>query len=273
MLIGGAAGPKLFAHVAEYADGWIPIGGAGIRDALPALHAACEARGRDPQTLRIVPFGTVPNPGKIEYYASLGIDEIVLRVPSAGADRVLPLLDRYAELVGAMTAPALVGLDAAGTPEAWAAAGFTVVDGVVTIGHVAVRVGVGEKGLAAWTLTGVPDTTDVDGLPTRVTDDAPPEPVEHPNGASLIDHLVVWSPDDARTIEAFTDLGLEVERVREDARPGFRQTFLRAGEVIVELVARRSASRRRARRGSSASRAPSPISTRALISSATASAR
>ena len=136
-----------------------------------------------------------------------------------------------------MTAPALVGLDAAGTSEAWGAAGFTVVDGVVTIGHVAVRVGVGEKGLAAWALTGIPDTTNIDGLPTRVTDDAPPEPVEHPNGASLIDHLVVWSPDDARTIEAFTDLGLEVKRVREDARPGFRQTFLRAGEVIVELVA------------------------------------
>jgi probable F420-dependent oxidoreductase len=100
VLIGGAAGPKLFAAVAEYADGWIPIGGAGIREALPALHAACDANGRDPQTLRIVPFGTVPNPGKIEYYASLGIEEIVLRVPSAGADRVLPLLDRYAELVG-----------------------------------------------------------------------------------------------------------------------------------------------------------------------------
>jgi probable F420-dependent oxidoreductase len=99
VLIGGAAGPKLFAAVAEYADGWIPIGGAGIREALPALQAACEARGRDPQSLRIVPFGTVPNAGKIEYYASLGIDEIVLRVPSAGAERVLPLLDRYAELV------------------------------------------------------------------------------------------------------------------------------------------------------------------------------
>ncbi|MDX3137224.1 TIGR03619 family F420-dependent LLM class oxidoreductase, partial [Streptomyces europaeiscabiei] len=26
-LIGGAAGPKLFAHIAEYADGWLPIGG------------------------------------------------------------------------------------------------------------------------------------------------------------------------------------------------------------------------------------------------------
>ena len=37
VLIGGAAGPKLFAHIAEYADGWIPIGGAGVREALPEL--------------------------------------------------------------------------------------------------------------------------------------------------------------------------------------------------------------------------------------------
>jgi len=101
VLIGGAPGPTLFAHVAEYADGWIPIGGAGIRAALPELARACEARDRDPSTLRIVPFGTVPDPGKIEYYASIGIEEIVLRLPSGNADRVLPLLDEYAQLTGA----------------------------------------------------------------------------------------------------------------------------------------------------------------------------
>jgi probable F420-dependent oxidoreductase len=100
VLIGGAAGPKLFAHVAEYADGWIPIGGAGVRDALPALHRAFEARGRDPAAIRVVPFGTLPSPGKVEYYASLGIDEIVLRLPGGDADRVLPRLDEYAELIG-----------------------------------------------------------------------------------------------------------------------------------------------------------------------------
>jgi probable F420-dependent oxidoreductase len=100
VLIGGAPGPKLFEHVAEYADGWIPIGGRGVRAALPELHAACEARGRDPQSLRIVPFGTIPDPGKLEYYASIGIDEIVLRLPGGGADRVLPVLDKYAALVG-----------------------------------------------------------------------------------------------------------------------------------------------------------------------------
>jgi probable F420-dependent oxidoreductase len=99
VLIGGAPGPKLFAHIAEYGDGWIPIGGAGIRDALPALHQACEAQGRDPQSLRIVPFGTIPDAGKLEYYASIGVDEVVLRVPTAPADTVLPVLDDFAELL------------------------------------------------------------------------------------------------------------------------------------------------------------------------------
>jgi probable F420-dependent oxidoreductase len=99
VLIGGAAGPKLFAAVAEYADGWIPIGGAGVKAALVELARACEARDRDPATLRIVPFGTMPDPGKIDYYASIGIDEIVLRLPSGNAERVLPILDEYANLV------------------------------------------------------------------------------------------------------------------------------------------------------------------------------
>jgi probable F420-dependent oxidoreductase len=101
VLIGGAPGPKLFAHVAEYADGWIPIGGAGVRAALPELRRECEGRGRDPQTLRIVPFGTIPDPGKLEYYESIGVSEVVLRLPSHGRDRVLPLLDEYGELASA----------------------------------------------------------------------------------------------------------------------------------------------------------------------------
>jgi probable F420-dependent oxidoreductase len=99
VLIGGAAGPKLFSHIAEYADGWIPIGGAGVRSALPDLRRACEARDRDPQSLRIVPFGTVPSAGKLDYYREIGIDEVVLRLPSSTSDRALRKLDEYATLV------------------------------------------------------------------------------------------------------------------------------------------------------------------------------
>jgi probable F420-dependent oxidoreductase len=99
VLIGGAAGPKLFSAVADYADGWIPIGGAGVRAALPDLHRAAEAAGRDPSALRIVPFGVVPDPGKLDYYASLGIDQVVVRIPTGPADAVLPVLDEHARLV------------------------------------------------------------------------------------------------------------------------------------------------------------------------------
>jgi probable F420-dependent oxidoreductase len=99
ILLGGAAGPKLFAHIAEYGDGWIPIGGAGVRRALDDLRRACDDAGRDPETVRIVPFGTVPDPGKLDHYASIGIEQVVLRVPSAAAEVVLPLLDQYADLL------------------------------------------------------------------------------------------------------------------------------------------------------------------------------
>jgi alkanesulfonate monooxygenase SsuD/methylene tetrahydromethanopterin reductase-like flavin-dependent oxidoreductase (luciferase family) len=99
VLIGGAPGAKLFAHVAEYADGWIPVGGSGVRLALPDLHRAAEQAGRDPSTLRVVPFGVLPDPGKLDYYESLAIEEVVLRVPAASADEVLPVLDRHAALL------------------------------------------------------------------------------------------------------------------------------------------------------------------------------
>jgi probable F420-dependent oxidoreductase len=99
VLIGGAAGPKMFAHIAEYADGWIPIGGAGIRAALDDLRRACDAVDRDADAMRVVPFGSVPDPGKLDYYASLGITEIVLRIPGGTTDAVLPVLDEYASLI------------------------------------------------------------------------------------------------------------------------------------------------------------------------------
>ena len=77
-----------------------PIGGAGVHKALPALHEAMETAGRDPAELTIIPFGVMPDPGKIDYYAEIGFDEVVFRVPPAPAAKVLPILDRLAEFVG-----------------------------------------------------------------------------------------------------------------------------------------------------------------------------
>ena len=99
IVMGGAPGPKLFAHIAEYADGWMPIGGAGAAAALPALHEAARARGRDPATIRVVIFGAVPDEGKMARYAQIGVSEVVVMLPSAGRDVVLPALDHHARWV------------------------------------------------------------------------------------------------------------------------------------------------------------------------------
>ena len=101
VLHGGAAGPKLFTHIAEYGDGWIPIGGAGLTDAIPRLREVVGAAGRDPSALEIVPFGSLPDPGKLDHFERIGVTECVFRLPSASRDVVLPLLDAQAELVAA----------------------------------------------------------------------------------------------------------------------------------------------------------------------------
>lgn len=95
-LIGGGAGPKLFAHIAEYADGWLPIGGGGLTASLPKLRAAWEAAGRDPKDLQVVPYAVLPSPGKLAHYAELGIEEVVLQLPPADEPEVLRALDAYA---------------------------------------------------------------------------------------------------------------------------------------------------------------------------------
>jgi alkanesulfonate monooxygenase SsuD/methylene tetrahydromethanopterin reductase-like flavin-dependent oxidoreductase (luciferase family) len=94
--VAGAGGPKLFVHMAEWGDGWIPIGGRGIKDKLPALRQAFEKAGRDPGSAKIIPFGSLPSGGKLEYFKTLGIDEVVLGVDPGPRDVVLPVLDRYA---------------------------------------------------------------------------------------------------------------------------------------------------------------------------------
>jgi probable F420-dependent oxidoreductase len=105
VLIGGGAGPKMFAHIAEYADGWIPIGGAGLGDSIPRFRQAMDDAGRDPDTMRIVPFGSHPSPDKLDHFERIGVTECVFRLPSAPRDEVLAVLDEQAELVSAWTPP------------------------------------------------------------------------------------------------------------------------------------------------------------------------
>ncbi|QKV93138.1 TIGR03619 family F420-dependent LLM class oxidoreductase [Streptomyces sp. NA02950] len=104
-LIGGAAGPKLFAHVAAYADGWMPTGGGGLTEAIPVLRRVWEEAGRDPAALEVVPYAVLPSPGKLAHYADLGIEEAVVQLPApepgmsgaAHGTEILRTLDAYAQ--------------------------------------------------------------------------------------------------------------------------------------------------------------------------------
>lgn len=104
VLVGGAAGPRLFQHIAEYGNGWIPIGGAGLRDNLPRLREAMAEAGRsdaDIAALEVAPMAVQPDPGKLDHYESLGCTEVVFDLPSKPTGDVLRVLDRYADLVAA----------------------------------------------------------------------------------------------------------------------------------------------------------------------------
>ena len=102
VLIGGAAGPTLFRHIAEYADGWIPIGGGGMSDGLARLRTEFEQVGRDPSSLQVTVIGAEPSAGKLDHLASLGVSRFLISLPAAPAAIVLPLLDRYADALAAI---------------------------------------------------------------------------------------------------------------------------------------------------------------------------
>jgi alkanesulfonate monooxygenase SsuD/methylene tetrahydromethanopterin reductase-like flavin-dependent oxidoreductase (luciferase family) len=91
--LGGRLGPKFLAALVDYCDGWIPMGGSGLSVAIPQVHAALEEAGRDPATFDIIPFGSVPTPGKLEYFASLGVTEVVCNVADPSRDAALRFLE------------------------------------------------------------------------------------------------------------------------------------------------------------------------------------
>lgn len=142
-----------------------------------------------------------------------------------------------------MTDPVLRRIVVADEPAAWTAAGFAVdADGRCRLGEVAVDLVGREHGrrIVSWEFAGLDPSVDdaIDGLPTSATAAPAVEPAEHPNGVTSIDHVVVASPDAARTVAAFEAVGFGVRRVRETESYGapMQQTFLRSGAVILELI-------------------------------------
>lgn len=167
-----------------------------------------------------------------------GLGAIVQAAPHPGSGK----------LGGAMSAPGaapvLAGLRAAGDAEAWREAGFAVEGDRCRIGTVDVELCGRDAGagLLGWTVRGLAAAAapggSLDGIPTaRARWPAGPAAPPHPNGVTVLDHVVLATPDFERTLAALAGAGLELRRVREaGGDPPARQGFYRFGDGILEVA-------------------------------------
>lgn len=124
--------------------------------------------------------------------------------------------------------------------EAWSRLGVHVQANKAQIGRVRLRFGAAQHGLGLAVLhdRGLPYR--IDGVATYDVDVPAAEPPPNGLGAIQVDHVVIATPDLARTVTAFEQaLRITVRRVRsEPTGSGARlhQAFFRLGEVILEIV-------------------------------------
>lgn len=93
----GANSRWTYDRVAEYGDGWMPIGGRDSIDLAP-MREALARRDRRLEDLELALFGAPADEASLRRCLEEGYDELVFWVPPQDADRVLPRLDSLAAL-------------------------------------------------------------------------------------------------------------------------------------------------------------------------------
>lgn len=141
--------------------------------------------------------------------------------------------------------PDLTHLFVADPAPLWAELGFHADDDGLHIGSVAVVLDQPGRGLTGWAFDALAaDQVTLDGVAVTAMDGpvspSVPARLPHPNGVVAIDHVVMVTPDLPRSVEALTEAGFELRRVRDigrDDRGGARQqAFFWMGTVILEVV-------------------------------------
>jgi len=94
----GNAGPGAISRAVRFADEWMPIGARlDLSDRINELNDKAQEAGRGP--IPVTNWGTAPNREAIDELADIGVGRAIFGLPSAKEDEVIPLLDKYAEVI------------------------------------------------------------------------------------------------------------------------------------------------------------------------------
>jgi len=102
VIVGGAF--RLAARRAlRYGDGILPAapsaGSGGPEEFMPRWRQMAKEAGRDPTSLSVYLGGAPEKVDTLKRYRDLGITGMNIRLSPAGADQILPILDRWARLI------------------------------------------------------------------------------------------------------------------------------------------------------------------------------
>jgi probable F420-dependent oxidoreductase len=96
----GGGFPAGAKRAIAYGDGWMPIHGRDeIFARLPEFRRMAEDAGRDPAKLEVSVFGMRADAAELEKARAAGASRVIFGLPPEPADKVIPILDRYAQLL------------------------------------------------------------------------------------------------------------------------------------------------------------------------------
>ena len=102
VIVGGAF-PQSARRAVRYGDGWVPNASrptySDVTEFMPQFRQMATQAGRDPATIPITIFGAPENPDRVKRYREQGIARVVVSLPSAARDEILPVLDRWAAMI------------------------------------------------------------------------------------------------------------------------------------------------------------------------------
>jgi hypothetical protein len=95
----GSAFPYGARRAIRYGDGWIPTARGDIADVLPKFRDMAKEAGRDPASIEITSFGFGADLDRVKRLAEIGVARVVPMFPPEKADKVLPIIDRWTNIM------------------------------------------------------------------------------------------------------------------------------------------------------------------------------